>query len=209
MGVLLAMCYHKFCIPFLMTKSGVMVIVEVVDQDGDAAILLGRARWGNKAGQLGACTGKLDPTDRLCHLACARRELAEEFKIHVTLEQFIQRVTHIERFDGCPLYVYRDDTINLDHLNLQVIKAYKEQPPSCQTELTELAVRKISSFMDESKCTDVMHFTRNAVNSVFNSSKIPCDRKIFFTSVDHIKYAHTREIVFLSSYGGRMATVLA
>lgn len=184
-------CNHPLCNPFSALSSGVVVIVRIGN-----TILLGRHRLESinpiyttdesghltcvlmpKTYKLGVCTGRLDPKDKGCHIACACRELREEFKLALTEQQFIKGLIHVEKFENIALYVYQNDTIDVDCLQGIVSLAFQTLPVTSEyAELSELVLRDIKYFTTEESKIDIIPITRNTINAVFNTTLRVYDR---------------------------------
>lgn len=184
-------CNHPLCNPFSTLSSGVVVIVRVGN-----FILLGRHRLESicpvyttdelghkmyvlipKTCKLGVCTGRLDRKDKGCHIACACRELREEFKLELTEQQFIEGLTHVEKFENVALYVYQNDSIDVNYLQGLVSLAFQMLPATSEyAELSALVMRDIEYFTTEESKIDIIPITRNTVNAVFNKTLRVYDR---------------------------------
>lgn len=175
-------CNHPLCNPFSSLRAGVMVLVQI-----EYRILLGRDRKKDNPdfpGHLGGCSGHLEATDAGCHIACACRELREEFKIDLTPRQFINGLVHVEMFEGIPVYVYRDDTIDVDVLQ-EIIKNDCEKLPktSALAEISEVVLRNFKFFADKKSKRHLIPITRNTVNAIFNTTVYKYNRVCIFTKL--------------------------
>lgn len=174
-------CRHPLCNPFSALHIGVMVLVQVGD-----SILLGRDRKKDNpeyTGHLGGCSGHIEPKDRGCHIACACRELKEEFKLDLTPQLFIDGIVHVEKFQGIPLYVYRNDSINVDALQRIVTRDCEALPvTSAYAEISELVLRDIKFFTTEKSKKYLIPITRNTVNAVFNTTMYMYERVHIYTA---------------------------
>ena len=169
------MCLHHSCSPFSSMKCGVIVIVV-----SNGKVLLGRSRWGKFAGRVGVCKGKMEKKDNNCHIACAVRELNEEFKINISIPEFVKGLAHIELFVGVPVYVYVNNKLNVQKLNEKIKSDYKNLPESELTEMTELTEYKVSELIDPKTAFTIEPIARNSINVILNGAIRTYERKIFY-----------------------------
>lgn len=172
-------CNHPLCNPFSTLRAGVMVIVQI-----NNLILLGRDRKKDNQdypGHLGGCAGHLEDVDQGCHIACACRELREEFKLQLTPKQFIDGLVHVEKFEGIPVYVYRNDLIDICPLQEIVTRDCETLPKtSAYAEISELILRNFSFFANKKSKKYLIPITRNVVNAIFNTTVYKYDRVCIF-----------------------------
>lgn len=172
-------CNHPLCNPFSMLRAGVMVIVQINDH-----ILLGLDRKKDNpefSGHLGGCSGHLEDIDDRCHIACACRELKEEFKLVLTPQQFIDGLVHVEMFERIPVYVYRDDSIDFAILREKVKKDCETLPKtSAYAEISNIFLRNLRYFADKKSKNKIIPITRNTVNAIFNTTYYRYDRILIY-----------------------------
>ena len=82
-----ASCGHHTCTCLLQRGAARGVGVFLYNRR-KRCVLLGVERFGQYAGQLNLCAGRMDPGDRGCYISAAMRELREEFKVDVSYKDF-------------------------------------------------------------------------------------------------------------------------
>lgn len=136
-------CEHHICQKE--TKGVGVCIVDPTQQK----ILLGLERFGKYRGKFNLCAGSLEPEDDGCAVNAARRELREEFKVHLTETEFARHFGfgnnrgHVLRYTmigPTPVFIGYYDTHELkyDDLTLRMQRAIADDMlPGTQKEMEE------------------------------------------------------------------------
>ena len=82
-----ASCGHRTCDRLRLLGAARGVGVFLYNQS-KACVLMGLERFGQYAGHLNLCGGRMDPQDRGCYINAAIRELREEFKVSLSYDDF-------------------------------------------------------------------------------------------------------------------------
>lgn len=153
----------------------------ILRQNND--IILGEERWEKKSvgknhrkiyipstsHKFGMCKGAMDSADNGCWLKCGIRELSEEFKIVLTIDQFIQRIEDIVISCGMPIILYNAINIDFNDINQRVKDSITESIKSgisnSNTEINCLKKFPIAIFQSQ-QTPDIYWLTYNSVREL-------------------------------------------
>ena len=115
------------------------------------------------------CKGAMDSADNGCWLKCGIRELSEEFKIVLTIDQFIQRIEDIVISCGMPIILYNAINIDFNDINQRVKDSITESIKSgisnSNTEINCLKKFPIAIFQSQ-QTPDIYWLTYNSVREL-------------------------------------------
>lgn len=159
----------------------------ILRQDRD--LILGEERWEKKSvgknhkkiyvpttsHKFGMCKGAMDAIDNGCWLKCGIRELSEEFKIVLTIDQFIQRIEDIVISCGMPTILYNAINIDFDDINQHVKESIAESVRtginSSETEINCLKKFPIATFQLK-QTPDIYWLTYNSIRELMKKNKL-------------------------------------
>ncbi len=165
-------CNHKECLDiynhrkkgYYKLDGGVGVAI-IVFSENTVKILLGKERYGQFTNQYNICAGKMDSCDNLCCLQTGSRELSEEFKINLSVNEFISKNNmNYVILDATPIFIldYTYETVDLDSLNHKIRICTLD--PDCPGHLREMSVVKWHTF--ENKTTGLSRLARKTINKL-------------------------------------------
>lgn len=146
-------------------------------------LILGEERWEKKSvgkkhkkiyiqstsHKFGMCKGAMETIDNGCWLKCGIRELSEEFKIVLTVDQFVQRIEDIVISCGMPIILYNAINIDFDDINKRVknsiIESIKTGINNSDTEINCLKKFPISMFRLR-QSLDIQWLTYNSIREL-------------------------------------------
>lgn len=132
-------CDHSICQKE--TKGVGVCIVDPTHQQ----ILLGLERFGKYRGKFNICAGSLEPEDGGCAVNAAKRELREEFKLHLNDAQFgrhfgLLRGLRYIMIGPTPVFIghFDHETVKCDDLTTRMQAAiHDDMLPGTQKEMEE------------------------------------------------------------------------
>lgn len=152
------MCQHTTCANIVKKTNGkakaasVAFVLNYRFPNGDKqwVIALGKEDFGKYQNQFNLCCGSLDKQDNGCFIACAIRELREEFKINLSWKDFDKHfiapnghIRYILHYDShthtyTPIFIGRFDGYHRDPIK-NMMKECKKNPntPSCEKEMSD------------------------------------------------------------------------
>lgn len=105
------MCIHAIC-AFILSRfpkcRGCAVIPYLPTENGNHVILGYEKGYTDGTGHghdpIRICTGKMEQSDNMCFVACAARELREEYTIPFDPSTLLGRITRLSIINGCPIF---------------------------------------------------------------------------------------------------------
>lgn len=143
-------CNHKECLDIYNYRkngnhklNGGVGVAIIVFAENTIKILLGKEKYGKFTNQYNICAGRMDSLDNLCCLQTGSRELSEEFKINISVEEFINKSNlNYVMIDATPIFIldYTYETVDLDSLNHKIRICTLD--PDCPGHLREMSLVK-------------------------------------------------------------------
>lgn len=147
-------CNHEICTHICKTSdnskiSGMGVGIVIYNNYFDRftrrnipVVMFGKEREGNYKGKYNVCGGKMEDIDDGCYIKAVLRELKEEFKIDLDMNEFFNKFTNSMnqvRFFYCgntPIFVGKFESLSRAPINVKIIEDYKNwRLPFCYKEI--------------------------------------------------------------------------
>ena len=163
------MCNHPVCLQHSFT-TGVAVIPLLKYLNKDWVCLVGKERDGQYKDKLNLCAGGKERNDHGCCIRAARRELSEEFKIDMTMEEFQNKFKMWYVKEKTLVFIGVFTGLTRKTLNFHIFMANSNQGlPWCEREMEFVDWVRLDNFQQLDKTfpkTSVSSFVIQVLNEI-------------------------------------------